>query len=74
MGLGTTETGHQAPRELAEPFVTARGRTGSAGEAGGGKGRRSWQIGADCPIIVDSKAFQQGHKSMADGDTMDGAY
>lgn len=27
-------------------------------------------MGADCPIIVDNKAFQQGHKSMADGDAV----
>lgn len=35
---------------------------------------KSWQIGADCPIIVDNKAFQQGHKSMTDGDTVGGGY
>lgn len=64
-----------ATKHARSPCSPARCRMRSAGEAGWEGGvMKSWQIGADCPIIVDNKAFQQGHKSMTDGDTVGGGY
>lgn len=67
---------HRAPWELLHRALCTSMCQDGVCWGGGWKGgvRRSGQIGADCPIIVDNEAFQQGHKSMADGDTMGGGY
>lgn len=75
MGLDTVGTQPLSTLGAARALCTGMWQDGVCW-GGGWKGgvRKSWQIGADCPIIVDNKAFQQGHKSMADGDTMGGGY
>lgn len=75
MGLDTAGT---QPLSTPGAIRALRASTWQDGvrQGGGWKGgaKKSWQIGADYPIVVDNKAFQQGHKSMADGDTMGGGY